>query len=144
VDLIDGKLGRDDEMTETRLTALLIATLVARAAEEVMLDAVPINSGGSDHSDLALVTRLLFDIGMVLASAADGRVTETAAMRNGIIQGVYLIVAARAPELDCGSMSELDNAGVDQAFFAGTSIQSNFIWSIGYGDLDSLFHAIRG
>jgi hypothetical protein len=41
-------------------------------------------------------------------------------------------------------MSELDNAGVDQAFFAGTSIQSNFIWSIGYGDLDSLFHAIRG
>jgi cell division protease FtsH len=63
---VDGELGLDDEMTETRLTALLIATLAGRAAEEVMLDAVSINSGGPDHSDLALVTRLAFDMETVL------------------------------------------------------------------------------
>jgi 3-hydroxypropanoate dehydrogenase len=31
-------------------------------------------------------------------------------------------------------MSGFDNAGVDRAFFAGTSIKSNFLCNIGYGD----------
>jgi 3-hydroxypropanoate dehydrogenase len=31
-------------------------------------------------------------------------------------------------------MSCFDNAKVDAAFFAGTSIRSNFICNIGYGD----------
>jgi 3-hydroxypropanoate dehydrogenase len=30
-------------------------------------------------------------------------------------------------------MSGFDNAGVDQAFFAGTRIRSNFICSLGFG-----------
>jgi 3-hydroxypropanoate dehydrogenase len=59
--------------------------------------------------------------------------TEITAMRNGTLQGAYLIIAARALGLDCGPMSGFDNAGVDQAFFAGTRIQSNFICSLGYG-----------
>jgi len=66
-------------------------------------------------------------------------VTEETAMRNGTLQGAYLIVAARALGLDCGPMSGFDNAGVDKAFFAGTRIQSNFICSIGYGDPASVF-----
>ena len=41
-------------------------------------------------------------------------------MRNGTLQGAYLIVAARALGLDCGPMSGFDNAGVDEAFFSGT------------------------
>src|SRR6202022_3085207 len=57
-------------------------------------------------------------------------VTEATAMRNGTLQGAYLIVAARAVGLDCGPMSGFDNAGVDEAFFSGTRIQSNFICSI--------------
>jgi 3-hydroxypropanoate dehydrogenase len=48
--------------------------------------------------------------------AAPG-VTEVTAMRNGTLQGAYLIVAARALGLDCGPMSGFDNAGVDKAFF---------------------------
>jgi len=60
-------------------------------------------------------------------------------MRNGTLQGAYLIVAARALGLDCGPMSGFDNAGVDKAFFSGTRIQSNFICSIGYGDPASVF-----
>ncbi|MEH2489167.1 malonic semialdehyde reductase [Bradyrhizobium sp. AZCC 2230] len=64
---------------------------------------------------------------------------EVTAMRNGSLQGAYLIIAARALGLDCGPMSGFDNAGVDQAFFAGTRIQSNFICCLGYGRPDSLF-----
>src|SRR5476651_295798 len=70
--------------------------------------------------------------------AAPG-VAEVTAMRNGTLQGAYLIVAARALGLDCGPMSGFDNAGVDKAFFSGTRIESNFICSIGYGDPASVF-----
>lgn len=73
--------------------------------------------------------------------AAPG-VAEVTAMRNGTLQGAYLIVAARALGLDCGPMSGFDNAGVDKAFFSGTRIQSNFICSIGYGDAASVFPRI--
>jgi 3-hydroxypropanoate dehydrogenase len=59
---------------------------------------------------------------------------ETTAFRNGTLQGAYLIAAARALGLDCGPMSGFDNAAVDAAFFADTSIKSNFICGIGYGD----------
>ena len=45
---------------------------------------------------------------------------EVTAMRNGSLQGAYLIAAARALGLDCGPMSGFDNAGVDRAFFSGT------------------------
>jgi 3-hydroxypropanoate dehydrogenase len=66
-------------------------------------------------------------------------VAEVTAMRNGSLQGAYLIIAARALGLDCGPMSGFDNAGVDQAFFAGTRIQSNFICSLGHGQPESVF-----
>ncbi len=64
---------------------------------------------------------------------------EVTAMRNGSLQGAYLIVAARALGLDCGPMSGFDNAGVDQAFFAGTRIVSNFICTLGYGKPESVW-----
>jgi 3-hydroxypropanoate dehydrogenase len=64
---------------------------------------------------------------------------EVTAMRNGSLQGAYLIIAARALGLNCGPMSGFDNAAVDRTFFAGTRIQSNFICSLGYGKPDSVF-----
>jgi len=66
-------------------------------------------------------------------------VAETTAMRNGTLQGAYLIVAARALGLDCGPISGFDNAGADKVFFPGTRIQSNFICSLGHGDPASVF-----
>ena len=66
-------------------------------------------------------------------------VAEVTAMRNGTLQGAYLIVAARPLGLDCGPMSGFDNAGVDKAFFSGTRVRSNFICSIGHGDPASVF-----
>jgi len=59
---------------------------------------------------------------------------DTTAFRNATLQGAYLIMAARSLGLDCGPMSGFDNAGVDAAFFAGTSVKSNFLINIGYGD----------
>ena len=59
---------------------------------------------------------------------------DTTAFRNATLQGAYVILAARAVGLDCGPMSGFDNAGVDAEFFAGTSVKSNFLINIGYGD----------
>lgn len=64
---------------------------------------------------------------------------NTTAMRNGSLQGAYLILAARAVGLDTGPMSGFDNDGVDKEFFAGTTIKSNFLVNLGYGDPSNLF-----
>lgn len=63
---------------------------------------------------------------------------ETTAFRNGSLQGAYFLLAARALGLDCGPMSGFDAAKVDAAFFAGTSIRSNFLVNLGYGDRSRL------
>lgn len=62
-----------------------------------------------------------------------------AAFRNGSLQGAYLILAARALGLGAGPMSGFDNAKVDQAFFAGTTVKSNFLVNLGYSDPAGLF-----
>lgn len=62
-----------------------------------------------------------------------------AAFRNGSLQGAYLILAARALGLDTGPMSGFDNARVDEAFFKGTTIKSNFLVNLGHGDPAKLF-----
>ncbi|WDI32677.1 malonic semialdehyde reductase [Hyphococcus flavus] len=64
---------------------------------------------------------------------------ETTAFRNGTLQGAYFMIAARALGLDCGPMSGFDNAGIDEEFFKGTSVKSNFICNIGYGTDENLF-----
>ncbi|ADE11488.1 malonic semialdehyde reductase [Sideroxydans lithotrophicus] len=66
--------------------------------------------------------------------ANNATLADTTAFRNGTLQGAYLILAARALGLDCGPMSGFDNAAVDQLFFAGTNVKSNFICNLGYGD----------
>lgn len=64
---------------------------------------------------------------------------EVPAFRNGSLQGAYLILAARALGLDTGAMSGFDNAKVDEAFFAGTAIKSNFLVNLGTGDPSTIF-----
>jgi 3-hydroxypropanoate dehydrogenase len=64
---------------------------------------------------------------------------DTTAFRNGTLQGGYLIAAARALGLDCGPMSGFDNAKVDELFFAGTTVKSNFICGLGHGDAAKVF-----
>lgn len=68
----------------------------------------------------------------------DALVAETA-MRNGTLQGAYLMIAARALGLDCGAMSGFDKAGVTEAFFGGSSVEANWLCNLGYGTDENLF-----
>ncbi|MBE0549684.1 MAG: malonic semialdehyde reductase [Rubrivivax sp.] len=56
------------------------------------------------------------------------------AMRNSSLQGAYLMLAARALGLDCGPMSGFDAAKMDAAFWAGTTVRTNFVCTLGTGD----------
>ena len=65
-------------------------------------------------------------------------ILEYIALRNSSLQGAYFMLAARAVGLDCGPMSGFNNAKVDAAFFPGTTIKSNFLCNLGYGDATKL------
>jgi 3-hydroxypropanoate dehydrogenase len=71
--------------------------------------------------------------------AGNAALADITAFRNGTLQGAYLIIAARALGLDCGPMSGFDNAKLDELFFAGTTIKSNFICNLGYGDPKGIY-----
>jgi 3-hydroxypropanoate dehydrogenase len=64
------------------------------------------------------------------------------AFRNGTLQGAYLMIAARALGLDVGAMSGFSNQIVDDEFFKGSSLKSNFLCNIGYADETALFQKL--
>jgi 3-hydroxypropanoate dehydrogenase len=66
--------------------------------------------------------------------SSNAELAQTTAFRNSTLQGGYLILAARALGLGVGPMSGFNNAAVDEAFFAGTTIKSNFIATLGVAD----------
>lgn len=68
----------------------------------------------------------------------EAKIAETA-FRNSSLQGGYLILAARALGLDCGPISGFDAAKVDAAFWAGTTVRTNFICTLGEGDPARVF-----
>ncbi len=61
------------------------------------------------------------------------------AFRNASLQGGYFLLAARALGLDVGPMSGFDAAGVKAEFFAGSTVEPNFIVNLGYGTDENLF-----
>jgi 3-hydroxypropanoate dehydrogenase len=65
-------------------------------------------------------------------------VAETA-LRNGSLQGAYLMIAARALGLDCGPMSGFNAELVNAEFFPDGNWKANFICNLGYGDAGKLF-----
>ena len=66
--------------------------------------------------------------------AGNPALAEATAFRNSSLQGAYLIMAARALGLDCCPMSGFNHEKVDTAFFAGTTIRTNFLCALGYSD----------
>ena len=66
-------------------------------------------------------------------------ILEYIALRNSSLQGAYFMLAARSVGLDCGPMSGFNNAKVDAAFFAGTTVKSNFLCNLAYGDPSKLY-----
>lgn len=67
---------------------------------------------------------------------------EDTAYRNSTLQGGYLMIAARAIGLDVGAMSGFSNEIVDEEFFAGTTLKSNFLCNIGVADETALFQRL--
>ncbi|WP_293452021.1 malonic semialdehyde reductase [Planktotalea sp.] len=67
---------------------------------------------------------------------------EDTAFRNSTLQGAYFMIAARAIGLDVGAISGFDNAVVDQEFFDGTTVKSNFLCNLGYADETALFQRL--
>ena len=64
------------------------------------------------------------------------------AFRNSTLQGAYVMIAARAVGSDVGAMSGFDNAKVDEEFFHGTSLKSNFLMNLGYADTTKIFRRL--
>ena len=64
---------------------------------------------------------------------------HSTAFRNSSLQGAYFMMVSRALGLDCGPMSGFNNQIVDEVFFSGTNIKSNFLCCIGYGDPSKIF-----
>lgn len=64
------------------------------------------------------------------------------AFRNSTLQGAYFMIATRGIGLDVGAMSGFSNAIVDEEFFAGTTLKSNFLCNIGYADETALFQRL--
>jgi 3-hydroxypropanoate dehydrogenase len=120
--------------------------VVSDAAKEKLRPCL--SAGNTAKTMTAPVTAIIaYDLAFLdllprLYPAADARswfagqpdLIEETAFRNGTLEGAYFIMACRALGLDCAPMSGFDKARVDAAFFAGTTIRSNFICSIGHGD----------
>jgi len=117
-----------------------LAPLVAKGNVDKVIGAPVVTIIGHElefHEDLP---RLFpHNPGMQSLYAGNAALAATTALRNSSLQGAYLMLAARSLGLDCGPMSGFDNAGVDKQYFDATSIRSNFICGLGYGDHSKLF-----
>ena len=79
------------------------------------------------------------DAGAGAMFATNLPLAQATAVRNGTLQGGYLILAARALGLDVGPMSGFDNVRVDAEFFPDGRLRSNFLANLGYGDPGALY-----
>jgi len=138
--------------TSANMSPMRVVFVKSKAAKEKLKPAL--DAGNVDKTMAAPVTAIVgMDIHFYeelpkLFPHADAKawfqglpenVLETIALRNGSLQGAYFMLAARALGLDCGPMSGFDNAKVDAAFFAGTTVKSNFLCNLGHGDGTKLF-----
>jgi nitroreductase len=59
-------------------------------------------------------------------------VVRQTAVRNGALQGAYLIVAARTLGLEAVEVAGVDAAGVSFEFFRNTRVRATFLCALGY------------
>jgi 3-hydroxypropanoate dehydrogenase len=138
--------------TSANMSPMRIVFVKSREAKEKLKPAL--DPGNVDKTMAAPVTAIIgMDVHFYehlpkLFPHADARawfkdlpenVLEYIALRNSSLQGAYFMLAARALSLDCGPMSGFNNAKVDAAFFAGTTIKSNFLCNLGHGDVSKLY-----
>jgi 3-hydroxypropanoate dehydrogenase len=72
--------------------------------------------------------------------AGDEELRRESALRNSVLQGAWLIMAARALGFDCGPMSGFDQEATTAAFFADQPrVRADWLCSVGHGDPASIF-----
>jgi 3-hydroxypropanoate dehydrogenase len=59
-------------------------------------------------------------------------IVRQTAVRNGTLQGAYLIVAARALGLEAAAIHDFHAEGVSAEFFRGARVKATFIGALGY------------
>lgn len=91
-----------------------------------------------DSQFLEFLPRLFTAYDLAAMLRDDPLTAASIAFRNSSLQGAYLILAARALGLDCGPMSGFDSDKVNEAFFPDGRWQTNFLCSLGYGDVAKL------
>jgi 3-hydroxypropanoate dehydrogenase len=138
--------------TSANMCPMRVVFVKSSAGKEKLKPAL--DAGNSEKTMKAPVTAVIgmdihfFEKLPVLFPHADAKVwfkdlpenvLESISMRNSSLQGAYFMLAARALGLDCGPMSGFNNQKVDEAFFAGTTVKSNFLCNLGYGDASKLF-----
>lgn len=70
----------------------------------------------------------------------DEQARKESAFRNSVLQGAYLMLAARSLGLDCGPMSGFDQDAATKEFFADQPrYRADWLCSIGYGDRTTIF-----
>jgi 3-hydroxypropanoate dehydrogenase len=137
--------------TSANMCPMRIVFVKSREAKEKLKPAL--NPGNVDKTMKAPVTAIIgmevrfYELLPRLFPHADARAwfkdlppetLEYIALRNSSLQGAYFMLAARSLGLDCGPMSGFNNAKVDEAFFAGTTVKSNFLCNLGHGDTTKL------
>jgi hypothetical protein len=71
--------------------------------------------------------------------ASNVALAEETAFRNATLQGSYLRLALRALELDVGSLSGFDRAGVYAELFPDRRVRCNWLMNVDTGDPSKLF-----
>jgi nitroreductase len=64
----------------------------------------------------------------------DPALAEVTALRNGSLEGAYLILAARALGLAAGPMSGFNSEVLNREFFASSTWRANFLVNLGFPD----------
>jgi 3-hydroxypropanoate dehydrogenase len=138
--------------TSANMCPLRILFVKSKEAKEKLKPSL--DAGNVDKTMVAPVTAILgmdihfYEMLPKLFPHADAKawfkdlpenILQSTALRNSSLQGAYFIIAARSLGLDCGPMSGFNNQKVDDAFFAGTTVKSNFLCNLGYGDASKLF-----
>ena len=86
-----------------------------------------------------LLPRLFPHMDLKPMFAGNAELAAQTAVQNATLQAAYFILAIRAVGLDAGPMGGFDKDKVDAEFFAGTTLRSNLLVNIGYGDETKLF-----
>ena len=89
------------------------------------------------HKHMDRVFPIFPDAGAMFANSPE--MARENADRNGTLQAAYFMMALRSVGLDVAPMSGFDPNGVNEEFFSGTDLATNFIINIGYGDSQGVY-----